>query len=93
MQLNIKIINNSIEKRAEEINRCFQRRNTNDQQVPAKMFTITRHQGSANKTHHEITPQSLECLSSKRRVLARMPRKANPLSLLAEMCIEFPQKS
>ena len=58
MQLNIKIINNSIEKCAEEINRCFQRRNTNDQQVPAKMFTITRHQGSANKNHHEISRHS-----------------------------------
>ena len=55
MQLNIKIINNSIEKCAEEINRCFQRRNTNDQQVPAKMFTITRHQGSANK-NHKVSP-------------------------------------
>ena len=53
-----KKINNPIEKCIEEINRCFQRRNTNDQQVPAKMFTITRHQGSANKNHHEISHHS-----------------------------------
>lgn len=47
-----------LKKCAEEINRCFQRRHTNDQQVPGKMFTITRHQESANKNHHEISCHS-----------------------------------
>lgn len=76
MQLNrkkkqLKQNNNPIEKMCRELIGASKEDILMTQQVPGKMFTITRHQESANK-NHEISCHSHH---QKERVLARMPRK------------------